>query len=320
MLLYQAYSFILPAFKPGERRVVLPLLLAVPVLFVAGAVFAYFVVHAGGARLPARLQRRRVQHRGPRERVLRVLRPHADLGRAACSRSRSATLAVTRLAIVTPEQLAANRRYAVLVIAVAAMLLPGTDPVTMLISMAPLYALFEVSLLLARRFGRPPATIGGWPAASSALPSAARGGLALAPSAAASVLYVGDSLGVGTVAVPARAARRRRARGRREDRPRRAAPASTCSRSLIAPEHDVVVFDLGTNDDPAAPEPLAADLERRGEIAGDRCLVVATLNRPPLNGVPVDGLNRAVTSFAARDPNVALVDWQRGRRRGSGRC
>ena len=28
-------------------------------------------------------------------------------------------------------------------IAVAAMLLPGTDPVTMLISMAPLYALFE---------------------------------------------------------------------------------------------------------------------------------------------------------------------------------
>ena len=79
--------------------------------------------------------------------------------------------------------------------------------------------------------------------------------------------------------------------------------------SLIAPEHDVVVFDLGTNDDPAAPEALAADLAAAREIAGDRCLVVATLNRPPLNGVPVDGLNRAVTSFAARTPNVSLVDW-----------
>src|SRR4029079_12227523 len=45
------------------------------------------------------------------------------------------------------------------------------------------------------------------------------------------------------------------------------------------------------------------------EIAGDRCLVVATLNRPPLNGIPVDGLNRAVTSFAGSSPNVALVDW-----------
>ena len=65
------------------------------------------------------------------------------------------TLAVTRLGIVSLEQLAANRRYAVLVIAIAAMLLPGTDPVTMLISMVPLYALFELSLLLARALGRP---------------------------------------------------------------------------------------------------------------------------------------------------------------------
>jgi sec-independent protein translocase protein TatC len=65
-------------------------------------------------------------------------------------------LAVCRLGIVTPEQLGQNRRYAVLVIAVLAMLLPGTDPVTMLISMAPLYALFELSLLLAKAFGRPP--------------------------------------------------------------------------------------------------------------------------------------------------------------------
>ena len=38
------YSFILPAFQPAEKRVVMPLLMAVPVLFIAGAVFAYFVV------------------------------------------------------------------------------------------------------------------------------------------------------------------------------------------------------------------------------------------------------------------------------------
>lgn len=64
-------------------------------------------------------------------------------------------LSVTRLGIVTPQQLASNRRYAVLVIAIAAMLLPGTDPVTMLLSMAPLYGLFELSLALAKAFGKP---------------------------------------------------------------------------------------------------------------------------------------------------------------------
>jgi sec-independent protein translocase protein TatC len=64
-------------------------------------------------------------------------------------------LAVTRLGIISPDQLAANRRYAILVIAVLAMLLPGTDPITMLISMVPLVLLFEFSLILARVFGRP---------------------------------------------------------------------------------------------------------------------------------------------------------------------
>ena len=47
-------------------------------------------------------------------------------------------LAVTRTGIVTPRQLRKNRRYAILVIAVVAMLLPGQDPVTMLMLMVPL--------------------------------------------------------------------------------------------------------------------------------------------------------------------------------------
>ena len=44
ILLYQIYAFVLPAFSPGEKRVVLPMLLMVPVLFIAGTVFGYFVV------------------------------------------------------------------------------------------------------------------------------------------------------------------------------------------------------------------------------------------------------------------------------------
>jgi sec-independent protein translocase protein TatC len=40
------------------------------------------------------------------------------------------------------------------IIAVVAMLLPGTDPVTMLIAMAPLVVLYELSILLATMLGR----------------------------------------------------------------------------------------------------------------------------------------------------------------------
>ena len=48
-----------------------------------------------------------------------------------------------------------NRRYAILVIAVLAMLLPGIDPISMLIEMVPMIVLYELSILLAVAFGRP---------------------------------------------------------------------------------------------------------------------------------------------------------------------
>ena len=44
LLLYQAYAFVLPAFSRDERRVALPLMTMVPFLFIAGVVFAYFMV------------------------------------------------------------------------------------------------------------------------------------------------------------------------------------------------------------------------------------------------------------------------------------
>ena len=44
VILYQLYAYVLPAFSPHERRVVLPFMLMVPFLFIGGVVFAYFVV------------------------------------------------------------------------------------------------------------------------------------------------------------------------------------------------------------------------------------------------------------------------------------
>jgi sec-independent protein translocase protein TatC len=62
---------------------------------------------------------------------------------------------MTRLGIVAPQQLAANRRYAYLACAVIAAALPGVDPVTMLIETVPLVVLYELSIVLARVFGTP---------------------------------------------------------------------------------------------------------------------------------------------------------------------
>jgi hypothetical protein len=74
--------------------------------------------------------------------------------------------------------------------------------------------------------------------------------------------------------------------------------------------HNVVVFDLGTNDPPSDPARLAGDLAAARKLTGHRCLVVATISRPPLHGASVDGVNRVVREFAARSRFVRLVDWR----------
>lgn len=154
VLLYQLYAFVLPAFSPGERRTIMPLLLLVPVLFAAGVVFAYFVV------TPAALDFLLNFNSDQFDITVRARDYYSFFSLSLISvgilfQIPIGILAVTRLGIVSPAQLAKNRRYAYLVIAVLAMLLPGTDPVTMLISMIPLVILFELSLLLARWLGRP---------------------------------------------------------------------------------------------------------------------------------------------------------------------
>ncbi|MGH2991120.1 MAG: twin-arginine translocase subunit TatC [Solirubrobacterales bacterium] len=155
VVLYQAYAYVLPAFSPVERRVVLPFLLAVPFLFIAGVVFAYFVVIPAATQFLLNFNAAEFNIE-VRAREYYSFFALTSIAIGVLFQIPIGVLAVTRLGITTPEQLARNRKYAILVIAIVAMLLPGTDPVTMLISMLPLVLLFELSLLLARAFGRPP--------------------------------------------------------------------------------------------------------------------------------------------------------------------
>jgi sec-independent protein translocase protein TatC len=156
VLLYQIYAFIVPAFSEQERKVVTPLLLVVPLLFIAGVVFAYFVVMPAATEFLLNFNDDQfvdaVRARDYYGFFLTTL-----LAVGLIFQIPTAILAVTRLGIVTPDQLAQNRRYAILVIAIAAAALPGVDPVTMLIEMVPLVLLFEISIVLARAFGRPEA-------------------------------------------------------------------------------------------------------------------------------------------------------------------
>lgn len=155
LILYQLYAFVVPAFSPTERRVALPLMLMIPFLFIGGVVFGYLLV------LPAAVNF--LQNFNSDQ--FNILLQARDYYKFAVLTLVAAgivfqvpvgVLALTRLGVVTPQFLARNWRYAIVILTIIGVALPGTDPVTTMIECIPLYLLYGLSILLSRFF-QPPA-------------------------------------------------------------------------------------------------------------------------------------------------------------------
>jgi sec-independent protein translocase protein TatC len=146
-LLFQVYAFLVPAFDPAQRRQVLPLLLAIPFLFVAGVLFGYSVVlpaavhffqNFNSAQFNVLVQASQYYKFAATTMLAMGLLFQVPVG----------IMAVTRAGIITPRKLRKNRRYAIVACGAIAALLPG-DAITLLLETVPLYLLFEVGVLFA---------------------------------------------------------------------------------------------------------------------------------------------------------------------------
>jgi sec-independent protein translocase protein TatC len=126
----------------------------IPVLFIGGVVFGYFFVLGPAVHFLLNFNDEQfniqVRARDYYSFVTMTL-----LAMGIIFQVPMGILAVTRLGIATPKQLRQWRRYAYLAIAVIAALLPSVDPISMLIEMVPLIALFELSIVLASLLGQP---------------------------------------------------------------------------------------------------------------------------------------------------------------------
>ena len=108
----------------------LPLLLLVPVLFIAGVVFCYFVVLGPALTFLLNFNadnfNTQVRARDYYSFITMLM-----LAMGIGFQIPVGVLAACKLGITTPEKLRKNRRYAIVIIAVVASLLPTLDPVTL---------------------------------------------------------------------------------------------------------------------------------------------------------------------------------------------
>jgi sec-independent protein translocase protein TatC len=148
-LLYQLYAFILPAFTPRERKVALPLMFMVPILFILGVAFGYFMLLPRATTFLLHFNESQftilVQGNQAVKFTVTFL-----AGMGLVFQLPVAILAVNRSGIVSVKQLRAWRGYAVvLMLILTAVLTPTPDPFTFVIAAIPLILLYELSILVA---------------------------------------------------------------------------------------------------------------------------------------------------------------------------
>ena len=150
---YQIWRFVAPGLYPKERALVVPLMAAASGLFLVGASFGYFVVfpYVFGFF---------VEEAGAH--VMPVLSISDYLGFSAQMLAMFglvfelplASFIVSRLGIVTAAQMISFRRYAIVAIFVIAAVITPPDVVSQTFVALPLCILYEISIIVARVFGR----------------------------------------------------------------------------------------------------------------------------------------------------------------------
>jgi sec-independent protein translocase protein TatC len=158
IVLWQVWAFIMPALYEDERKSVLPYVFFTTILFIGGVSFAYFVVLPVGLGFL-------VGYGG--DIFVQQLRASEYIGFVSMFllafgvvfEMPAMMLLLTSAGIVDHHRLRAVRKYAIVAIATIAMVLtPSQDPVSMLLMMGPLAALYEfgifLSLLSSRRHAK----------------------------------------------------------------------------------------------------------------------------------------------------------------------
>lgn len=149
MIALQMWLFIAPGLYKTERNVVVPLTFVSTVLFVAGALFAYYVIFPFA--FPFFLQvidaQANLSLQGYMSAVMRMM-----LAFGVCFQLPVATFFAARMGLIDHRDLINGFRYAVVGIFVVAAIITPPDVLTQTLLAIPLIALYFVSIGVARIF------------------------------------------------------------------------------------------------------------------------------------------------------------------------
>jgi len=153
VVLYEMWAFISPGLYKHEKRYVVPFVLFSSIFFIGGALFGYFVVFPFGFKFFLGF-------------ATDYIRPMPTIKEyfGFCAKLLFAfgvifelplfVLFLSRIGIVNEKMLRKQRKYAILLVFVTSAILTPPDVMTQLMMAGPLLALYEISIWVAKVFGR----------------------------------------------------------------------------------------------------------------------------------------------------------------------
>ena len=149
VLTYQIYAFILPAFPEEHHKHIKPMVWSVPILFLLGVVFAWYLVvpPAFDFLINFNQDQFNVQLRA-KEYIQFVLLTLLAMG--IVFEMPMVMMTLGRLGIVSSAMMKRHWRISIVALAVLAMLLPGVDPISYIVEFIPLLVLYGLSYFLVK--------------------------------------------------------------------------------------------------------------------------------------------------------------------------
>jgi sec-independent protein translocase protein TatC len=166
VIAYQLWRFVAPGLYKNEKNAFLPFLIASPVMFLAGAAFAYYIIlpfafafflgfqssmtgaTGTGSEIPAG-----VVFQGSMESYL-SLTMNFVLAFGLCFQMPVLLTLLGKAGILTSAGLKATRKYAIVLILIVAAIVTPPDALSQMILFSVIYPLYEISIWLIARFER----------------------------------------------------------------------------------------------------------------------------------------------------------------------
>ncbi len=147
---YQFWKFISPALRKHERKYILAIVIFTTVCFLAGIAFAYFVMLPLALSFAVQFGTETIKNEFAVDEYMSII-ISVMLAAGLVFELPMLSFFLSKLGILKPSFMRKYRKHSIVLIMIAAAVLtPGTDPVSQIILAVPLVLLYEISILVSK--------------------------------------------------------------------------------------------------------------------------------------------------------------------------